>query len=79
MAMSEMTLIVPPTMADYLRERAAVGDFVDAGDYVRDLIRTDQRAIDDLRAAIDEGLASGDDKRTVDQIFAEVMVRHRDA
>lgn len=75
--MTEMTLTVPPAMATYLRERVAVGDFVDPADYVRDLIRADQRALGDLRAAIDEGLASGDSDRTVDQIFDEVMARRR--
>ncbi len=73
--MSELTLTVPPALEDYLRERVAAGDFVDPAEYVRNLIRTDQRAVTDLRAAIDEGLASGDDDRTVDQIFAEVIAR----
>lgn len=77
--MTEMTLTVPPAMATWLRERIAVGDFTDPGDYVRDLIRADQRARDDLRAAIDEGFASGDDDRTVDQIFEGVMARRRGA
>ncbi len=77
--MTEMIVTVPPELEDYLRERVAVGDFVDSAEYVRDLIRADQRALTDLRAAIDAGLASGDSERTVDQIFDEVTARRRHA
>ncbi|MBV8972289.1 MAG: type II toxin-antitoxin system ParD family antitoxin [Sphingomonadaceae bacterium] len=77
--MSEMTVTVPPALEDYLRERVAAGDFVDPGEYVRDLIRADQRSLADLRAQIDEGLASGDSDRTVDEIFDEVIARRRNA
>lgn len=74
-----MTLTLPPAMEDFLRERVTVGDFVDPAEYVRDLIRADQRALANLRAAIDDGLASGDSDRTVDQIFDEVIARRRNA
>lgn len=42
--MTEMTLTQPATMEDYIRERVEIGDFIDPADYVRDLIRADQRA-----------------------------------
>ena len=77
--MAEMILTVPPEMENYLRERVAAGDFVDPAEYVRDLIRADERSLADLRAAIDQGLASGDSERTVDQIFDEVVIRRRNA
>ncbi len=75
--MTDLTLTLPPAMDDYIRERVEVGEFTDPSDYVRDLIRADQRALGELRALIDEGLDGADDERTVDQIFDEVVTRHR--
>lgn len=60
--MADLSISVPESMLHWLEQQAAAGDFVDAGDLVRDLVRREQdrtRRIDWLREQIAEGLASG--------------------
>lgn len=60
--MADLSISVPESMLHWLEKQAAAGDFVDAGDLVRDLVRREQdrtRRIEWLREQIAEGLASG--------------------
>jgi antitoxin ParD1/3/4 len=69
--MTAMTVQVPDELQVRVDARLADGNYVDTGDYLRDLIRRDLDAVarrDELRALIREGLASGiceDDAQTV--------------
>jgi antitoxin ParD1/3/4 len=59
--MTELTISMPDALQEWVNARIAQGRYVDAGDYLRDLVRLDQQADDRLwlKAMIDEGLASG--------------------
>ncbi|MFH1804462.1 MAG: type II toxin-antitoxin system ParD family antitoxin [Pseudomonadota bacterium] len=60
--MATMNVSLPDQMKAWVESRTTGGDYSNASDYVRDLIRKDQErqtAIATLQAAIDEGLQSG--------------------
>ncbi|AOH82792.1 addiction module antitoxin [Sphingomonas panacis] len=60
--MAQMNISIPDKLKSWAERRVAEGDYSSTSDYVRDLVRRDQAAIEQLarlRAAIDEGIASG--------------------
>jgi len=56
-----MNIALPAPMRAYVTERVESGQYGNTSEYVRELIRKDQReqAIVRLRALVEEGLASG--------------------
>lgn len=56
-----MNIALPEPMRAYVAERVDSGQYGNTSEYVRELIRKDQReqAIARLRAMVEEGLASG--------------------
>lgn len=76
--MTQLTISIPPHLQSAIDARLAQGAYVDAGDYVRDLLRKDVRAEAErahLRELIAEGEASGmldqDPREIIDEILAE--------
>ena len=72
--MAQMTVLLPDDLQRWTDTRAAEGGFDSGGDYVRDLVRRDRdyaEKLAALRAAIDEGLASGVSGRTIENIIAD--------
>lgn len=64
----------------WVNAQITAGDFTDDSEYIRDLIRRDQRhniRLQALKAAIQEGLDSGLSERTVPEIMEEVEARLR--
>ena len=60
--MNQLTISVPPELQSLIDARLAQGAYVDAGDYLRDLLRKDARVESErawLRAMIEQGEASG--------------------
>ena len=58
--MKSMNVSLPDPMKDWVQAQIDGGQYASNSDYVRDLIRRDQArsaALDDLRAAIQAGLA----------------------
>ncbi|MBX9885568.1 MAG: type II toxin-antitoxin system ParD family antitoxin [Novosphingobium sp.] len=78
--MTDLSFSFPPAMLSWLEQRVAQGDFVDVGDYLRDLIRREQQAGEDdaawVRAMVAEGRASGfieaDPADLIEEIIAEI-------
>lgn len=68
---------MPPHLERWVSSRLSDGRYVDAADYVRDLIRRDQEAMEEdvwrVRALIQEGLDSGICEQSVDEIMAEMI------
>lgn len=67
---------------EWIAERVATGAWPDADAYLSDLVARDratakQRAA--LNAAIDAGIASGFVETSIDEVFAEIRQRHRNA
>lgn len=62
LVMAQMNISIPEALKSWAEARVAEGRYSSTSDYVRDLVRRDQETEEKLRrlrAAIDEGLASG--------------------
>jgi antitoxin ParD1/3/4 len=74
--MATMNISLPDKMKEWVEDQVATGRYANSSDLIRDLIREDQdrvRGLDELRALIDEGIASGVSDRTVADIRREVL------
>ena len=78
--MTQLTVSLPPVLDDWINARLAEGEYLDAADYLRALVRRDRDAGDRrwLKAMIDEGLASGIDDREIDEVFDEILAEDPD-
>ena len=61
MGKNTVSFAIPESLTEYIDERVATGGYGNRSEYIRDLIRQDQReqARARLRTLIEEGLASG--------------------
>ena len=78
MAMAQMNISLPDGLKSWIEARVAEGRYSSSSDYVRDLVRREQEAEEKLRilrAAIEEGLASGISDRTIEDIIADGRAR----
>ena len=75
--MATMNVSLPDQLRDWVDERVQGGDYANASDYIRDLIRHDQDRRKALQAAIQTGIESGRSKRTADQVMAAAKARLR--
>lgn len=81
--MTELSKILPPDLESWIENRVSRGDYVDAEDFIRDLVRREQRAEAEdaawVREMIAEGEASGyldaDPSTIIDEIIAERRAR----
>ena len=56
---------MPEAMRSWIKEQVQAGQYANASDYIRDLIRHDQRHRDALELALIEGEKSGISDRSV--------------
>ena len=78
MATTRKTITLSDQQDAWVKGRIASGDYTNDSEYFRDLIRRDQEQnarFQTLKAAIQEGLDSGDSDRIVPQIMEEVELR----
>lgn len=76
--MATMNVSLPDPMKDWVEAQARTGRYSNASDYVRDLIRRDQERagkLAELQGLIDEGMASGVSRRTMDEVLREARSR----
>jgi len=66
--MATLNISMPKTMREWIDSQIKAGEYANASDYIRDLIRHDQRQRDKLRLALIEGEKSGISKRSVTDI-----------
>ena len=61
MSMTTLNIAMPDAMRLYVAERVETGHYGNTSEYMRDLIRKDQRdqAVERLRKLVQEGLDSG--------------------
>jgi antitoxin ParD1/3/4 len=74
--MATMNVSLPDEMKSWAEAQAQHGRYSNVSDYVRDLIRRDKErtaVIAELRALIDDGIASGVSDLSMDEIFEEAM------
>ena len=77
--MSTVKVSLAEPAARWVDEQVATGRYKDADAYLAELVERDREEAERhtaLKAAIDEGLASGDSGMTVDEVFEEAMARH---
>ncbi len=76
--MATMNVSIPDPMKTWVERQSAEGRYANSSDYVRHLIRRDQvrtEAIARMQTLVDEGLASGEGKRSMAEIKAEARRR----
>lgn len=57
--MTTLNISLPDNLREWIAERVKKGDYSSASDYLRDLIRGDQRKIVDIDALLLSGIDSG--------------------
>ncbi len=67
--MATMNISLPDNMREWVESQVASGQYANASDYVRDLIRHDQRQREALVLALIEGEKSGITTATVGDII----------
>lgn len=80
--MNELRKILSPDLERWVDSRVAQGEFFDAGDYLRTLVRRDRQTFEELewlKSAIAEGEASGfttvDPHSVIEEVIAERYAR----
>jgi len=73
--MATMNISLPAQMKAFVESQVATGQYSNASDYIRDLIREREAAVDRLRALIDEGDASGVSPHSFEEILARIKER----
>lgn len=77
--MTTMNVSLPELMKKWIETRVKTGQFSNASDYVRDLIRRDQAYQDkreQLVKALLQGETSGVSSRTTESIWQDLKSRH---
>lgn len=81
--MTDLSFSIPDSMLRWLEERAAQGDYVDVGEFLRDLVRREQRAEAEdtawVREMIAEGEASGYMEEDARDVLKGIMAKIPDA
>jgi antitoxin ParD1/3/4 len=77
MSRNTMSFALPESMREYVDARVRAGDYGNTSEYLRELIRRDQRdqAAQRLRNLIADGLASGDGRDLTDDVLADLRER----
>lgn len=73
--MATLNVSLPDEMRRWIDAQIEAGEFANASDYVRDLIRHDQRERDRLRFLLIEGEKSGASTRSVSNIARQSKQR----
>lgn len=66
--MATMNISLPDEMRAHVEAQVRSGQFANASDYIRSLIRYDQHELEFVRAAVDRGDASRDSSFSIDEI-----------
>ena len=79
--MTDLSFSLPSDLARQLETRIAKGEFVDFGDYMRELVRRDLDEADEetawLREQIDIGRASGVIDKEPEHVIEEIIAKRR--
>ena len=73
--MATMNVSLPDPMREWVEEQVKAGEYANASDYIRDLIRHDRERHTMLDAAIREGLESGRSPRKAKEVMAAAKAR----
>jgi len=75
MATTTMSISLPQALKDYIQKRVAEGDFSNASDYIRQLLREERksRAEKRLEILLLEGLDSGPPEEATDDYWNDLI------
>lgn len=76
--MATMNVSLPDPMREWIDTQIKSGEYASSSDYVRDLIRQDQRRQKLLQAALTEGMNSGRSSRSVEDILTAMQTQLTD-
>lgn len=76
--MATMNVSLPDEMKEWVEEQAAAGSYANVSDYVRDVLRREQRTVVRLQGVVDEALASGFVDMRPDELFEDIKRRSRE-
>ena len=77
--MAQMNISIPDKLKAWVESRVADGSYASSSDYLRDLVRQDQRereALKRLRADIQAGFDSPETDVSVSDLIAELRAQH---
>ena len=77
--MAQMNISIPDKLKAWVESRVADGSYASSSDYLRDLVRQDQRErqrLEWLRAEIQAGRDSGISDRSLKDIVAEARAKY---
>ncbi|MDA0692705.1 MAG: type II toxin-antitoxin system ParD family antitoxin [Nitrospinae bacterium] len=77
--MASLNVSLPDVMREWVNAQVKGGEYANASDYIRDLIRSDQRKREALKEAVLEGLYSGTSPRKIQDIVKDTKVRLKNA
>ena len=75
--MATMNVSLPDPMREWVEVQVKSGEYANVSDYIRDLIRHDQRRHQSLEDALREGLESGRSSRKAEEIMSAAKARLR--
>ena len=77
MSRNTMSFALPENMREYIDARVSDGSYGNTSEYLRELIRRDQReqAAQRLRDLIADGLASGEGREATDDVISAIRER----
>lgn len=75
MATVRKTITVTDKQNEWIKSKISSGDYTNDSEYFRDLIRRDQEKFRALKAAIEDGLASGVSSRSLNDVWAEAEAK----
>lgn len=76
--MATMNISLPDLMREWVEAQIDQGEYASSSDYIRDLIRQDQRRQKLLQAALTDGLNSGRSARSVEEILQDTQKKLAD-
>ena len=77
--MAQMNISIPDKLKAWVESRVADGSYASSSDYLRDLVRQDQRELERLewlRAEIRAGRDSGVSERSLQDIIGDARAKH---
>ena len=75
--MATLNISLPDAMRKWIEEKLASGEYANASDYMRDLVRHDQRERELLNLALIEGEQSGESEASIADIIKSQKARLR--
>jgi antitoxin ParD1/3/4 len=73
--MATLNISIPDSMREWIDAQVAAGGYANASDYIRDLVRHNQRERESIQLALIEGERSGVSERSVSDIARQARRR----